>query len=333
MGISSGINNTASDNLFFGSHSGYDNTSGTRNIFIGDHTGAGINGTGNNIGNNNTFIGYYAGSNNFDNDNNTYIGNLVGQLNYGSNNFFLGYEIIDNHVSGTQSTFSNKFAIYQSNTSGITSNTSATCNILMGGDFITGTVGINTLNPDSYAGGSMGSYTSTKLVVVGKVLANSYISFTGAHKVNLDYDPSILLEGMIMSSTGYVDLQNINNTVVSVQPSISINDKAVYGVYSGSEIIFDTNSNVSTTNYYVNSLGEGGILVSNYSGEIQNGDYITSCPIPGYGSLQSDDLMHSYTVAKCTENIDWTSVSENILCPSDGKMYKSLFIACTYHCG
>jgi len=209
----------------------------------------------------------------------------------------------------------------------------------MGGDFVTGTVGINTLEPDSFAAGSMGSYTSTKLVVVGKVLANSYISFTGAHKVNLENAPSllpltsILVEGMIMSSTGKVDLQNINNTVVSVQPSISMNDKAVYGVYSGSEIIFDTNSNISTTNYYVNSLGEGGILVSNYSGEIQNGDYITSSPIPGYGTLQSDDLMHSYTVAKCTENIDWATIPENILCPSDGKMYKSLLVACTYHCG
>jgi hypothetical protein len=49
--------------------------------------------------------------------------------------------------------------------------------------------------------------------------------------------------------------------------------------------------------------------------------------------LQSDDILHSYTVAKCTQNIDWSIIPENVLCPSDGIMYKSLLAACTYHCG
>ena len=85
------------------------------------------------------------------------------------------------------------------------------------------------------------------------------------------------------------------------------------------------------TIYYANSLGEGGILVSNYTGEIQNGDYITTSPITGYGALQADDLMHSYTVAKCTQNIDWTSVTNTI--DYNGVSYKYLIVACTYHCG
>ena len=83
----------------------------------------------------------------------------------------------------------------------------------------------------------------------------------------------------------------------------------------------------------INAVGEGSILVSNYAGEVQNGDYITSCIIPGYGALQTDDILHSYTAAKCTQNIDWSSVPENVLCTSDGIMYKSLLVACTYHCG
>ena len=130
-----------------------------------------------------------------------------------------------------------------------------------------------------------------------------------------------------------------------------LNDKCVFGVYAYSEdsktssqqeYIIDSNgkyiknpvySSVMTTLYYAASLGEGCILITNYAGEIQNGDYITSSPIPGYGCLQSDDILHSYTVAKCTETIDWSTISENVLCPVDGKMYKSFMASCTYHCG
>lgn len=338
----------ADENLALGANSLHSLTTGNKNIAIGldaltSLTTAGFNiaiglnaGYSNITGEKNNFIGYKTGFNSLTN-NNTYFGNLVGQNNNGANNFFMGYETIDNAGSGILTTFTNKFAIYQSSTSGITANTSVNCNILLGGDFSTGTVGIGTLEPDSFVSGSMGSYTSTKLVVVGKVLANSYTTFTGSHKINLSptTSPDILIEGMCMSSTGITQFQDINNTVVTVKLSITTNDKTIYGVYCGSETINtnDTvsNSNVSTTVYYVNSLGEGGILVSNYSGEVQNGDYITTCPIAGYGSLQADDIMHSYTVAKCTQIIDWSSVAENITL--DGVSYKSLLVACTYHCG
>jgi len=136
---------------------------------------------------------------------------------------------------------------------------------------------------------------------------------------------------MIMSSTGDVAYQDINNTLVTVKESSITNDKAVFGIYCGSETILNTDTNISKTIYYVNSLGEGGILITNYGGEIQNGDYITTCPIAGYGALQSDDLMHSYTVAKCTQNINWSNINSDI--EYNGLMYKSCIVACTYHCG
>ena len=41
-------------------------------------------------------------------------------------------------------------------------------------------------------------------------------------------------------------------------------------------------------------------------------NYIASSEIKGYGELQGDDLLHNYTAAKSTENIDWESVSETI---------------------
>ena len=86
-----------------------------------------------------------------------------------------------------------------------------------------------------------------------------------------------------------------------------------------------------TTLYYAAAIGEGCILVSNYGGEIQNGDYITSSPIAGYGSLQNDNIKHTYTVAKCTETIDWVTIIPTISYNSN--MYKVCLVGCIYHCG
>jgi hypothetical protein len=365
MGKAAGYTNgNGENNTFMGVESGYNNSSGSANVFMGYQSGA-FNLYGNknivmgyqsgfyNQSDNNTFLGFRTGYNtdNFslgpygNHENNTYIGTLVGQLNNGYNNFFLGYETVDNTTNLAAITnYHDKFAIYNNKVSGITNNTTSNCTILIGGDFTTGTVGIGTLIPDTY--GAI-SETATKLVVIGKVKAYGYLPFTGSHEVIIDSsisDPKTkLIEGMCMTSTGVVDYQNINNSVVTVKPSLSLNDKAVYGVYSGYETVLNE-SNVLITTYYVNSLGEGGILVTNYSGEIQNGDYITTSPIRsdnsnvsavsilgGYGSLQSDDILHSYTVAKCTQNVDWASLSTTITFNSVS--YKYTMVSCTYHCG
>ena len=42
-----------------------------------------------------------------------------------------------------------------------------------------------------------------------------------------------------MSSSGIVDYQDIDNTVVTVKLSSTLNDKAIYGVYCGNEYIFN----------------------------------------------------------------------------------------------
>ena len=54
-----------------------------------------------------------------------------------------------------------------------------------------------------------------------------------------------------------------------------------------------------------NALGEGGIWVCNANGKIENGDYITSSDVPGYGQKQDDDLLHNYSVAKATTDADF----------------------------
>ena len=436
LGHQSGYSTTSGQlNTFLGYQTGYFNTTGSKNFLIGYKSGF------NNItGNSNAYLGYNAGYDNQNGNNNICIGErsgyrnygstninigkYVGQINNGSNNIFIGSEtVIHPYIT---SYYSDKFAIYKTSTYGITSNTDANCTILIGGDFTSGRVGIGTLNPGDFSTTSqLTGFTDIKLVVLGKVLANNFLSFTGSHIVNLsaNIDINKLLIGMIMCSTGIAVVQDVNNTTVTVDISNTHNDKKSFGVFSGSEIITttdyiqpietlpeditndeiiidsqvaqdintntagfsksraqtvaenNTNLDQSTqnnntddpplppyppppplppppppppppsppppspipvittkTNYYVNSLGEGGILVSNYSGEIQNGDYITTSIIGGYGALQSDDLKHSYTVAKCTQDIVWNTIENNILCELDNKMYKSLLVSCVYTC-
>ena len=343
------------DNIFLGFAAGAQNTgdplypenAGYNNTCIGTRSGTQLNGSINN-----NCIGYGAGywiNKNGNGYNNTYFGNLVAQTNEGHNNIVIGYETNNIIDSATiTSTISNTFVIYSTSTNNITNESDATHSILLGGSLNTGTIGIGTIIPDSYIGSNIAA-TSTKLVVLGKVLANAYTLFTGAHKILLDSRvvESDLKPGTIMSAVNSTII-DVNNTTITACISDKLNDKTVFGVYSGQEesitiqydppAPFSANSNVSITEtkiintiLYVNSLGEGGILVSNYAGEVQNGDYITSSPIPGYGALQSDDILHSYTVAKCTELIDWATVPYNI--EYNDVMYKSLIIACTYHCG
>lgn len=76
-------------------------------------------------------------------------------------------------------------------------------------------------------------------------------------------------------------------------------DKAVFGVIS----------NVVVNRWYthgrdvrlrVNGLGEGGIWVTDEGGELEVGDLLCSSSTSGHAMRQADDLLRSYTVAKCT---------------------------------
>ena len=73
------------------------------------------------------------------------------------------------------------------------------------------------------------------------------------------------------------------------------------------------------------------VLRFSINGEIENGDYIESSVIKGYGRKQDDDILRSKTVAKCTETIDWTQVTSSI--QYSGSNYKKYLCAATFHCG
>ena len=54
------------------------------------------------------------------------------------------------------------------------------------------------------------------------------------------------------------------------------------------------NNNNNINRLIVNSVGEGAICVCNANGNIENGDYICSSDVLGYGEKQDDELLHNY---------------------------------------
>ena len=101
----------------------------------------------------------------------------------------------------------------------------------------------------------------------------------------------------------------------------------------------------------INGVGEGAIWVCNIEGNIYYGDYITTSIIPGYGEVQNDDILHNYTVAKATCNVDFTDITiletkyQIRFLETNGTIitkemyeldqtnrYIAVFIGCSYHC-
>lgn len=164
-------------------------------------------------------------------------------------------------------------------------------------------------------------------------------SFTGLHASVIETN-EITTTGLIVESTGEIwhssTGDNVSTALPKVTLSTTVKSKRVFGVVARLNGDFDGYISASPlkeseTHIEVNSIGEGKVWITNINGNIENGDYITSSEMSGYGMLQDDDLLHNYTVAKCTENIDWESVSETI--EHNGQTYKKYLSACTYHCG
>lgn len=197
------------------------------------------------------------------------------------------------------------------------------------------------------ANGMWGFYTEDKACFLGGVYP-----FTGSH---LCYSKETPIIGSIVLSDDAWNI-DINNNLIHIAKSKTNKDKRVIGVVSAVNTDIMKNIMVNRTlcnviknddgstkelilkdeyktyidymvdnNYKevsVNSLGEGGILVCNLNGNIDNGDYLTSSNKAGYAMKQDDDLLHNYTVAKALESVDWSKETTT-----------TKMIACTYHCG
>jgi len=182
---------------------------------------------------------------------------------------------------------------------------------------------------------------SWTIPAVGNALAGGkYGPFTGAHDCLLPKDYSAFKPGMIVCSTGKAHMRKdvkgnigLSTTLPLVKFANQPNDKTVFGVFlSGCD--FD-----KANTWYegkeprgiANALGEGRVWVSDINGPIAVGDFITTSYVVGYGQKQDDDLLHSYTLGKATEQVDWDKVKDTV--EYKGKKYKAYLIAVTYTSG
>jgi hypothetical protein len=120
----------------------------------------------------------------------------------------------------------------------------------------------------------------------------------------------------------------IEDAIPIVQLSRVKKDKRVYGVFGS-----PTRSTNNKNRLIVNSVGEGAICVCNTNGNIENGDYIQSSELLGFGEKQDDDILHNYSVAKAVMNCTFQLDSPYYQCYELEGGVRVAFIACTYHCG
>ncbi len=150
--------------------------------------------------------------------------------------------------------------------------------------------------------------------------------FTGQHRsiMNTNYENDVL--GLIASATGQlINLDNGNRATVNESLPYCIlansdNDKKVYGVISQKEdggaqrgygsgfVATMDKANDNEQRMYINAVGEGGIWVCSKNGAIENGDYVTSSSVVGYGMKQvlNQGLLTNYTVAKLTQDCEFS---------------------------
>jgi len=193
--------------------------------------------------------------------------------------------------------------------------------------------------------------------------ANGQLNFTGQHKCCVSDEENIEdykdMTGLIVVSTGKysntIDEKTkatINESLPIVKLSHKACQKNIFGVISDAEDVNETSREYAMgifvsisnktpskedTRAVINSLGEGGIWVINQNGDLENGDYVTTSDVPGYGMRQSDDILRNYTVAKITQDCSFANLQkENIKTKEvtfEGKTYVAAFVGCTYHCG
>jgi hypothetical protein len=182
--------------------------------------------------------------------------------------------------------------------------------------------------------------------------AAGFSPFTGMHLCSSDNIPYNNIEnliGLVICSTGIINntdnssLPTISESIPKIIFSSKKKDKSVFGVLSSIGV-----TPSETNKLLVNSLGEGAIWICNDEYDLfENGDYICSSSIPGYGMKQDDDFLHNYTVAKITMDCDFNLNSDrykirivdnngNIINTNlyDSNQHKiCAFVSCTYHCG
>ena len=120
----------------------------------------------------------------------------------------------------------------------------------------------------------------------------------------------------------------IEDALPIIQLSRVRKDKRVYGVLGDPKRGTNNKGRI-----IINSVGEGAICVCNTNGNIENGDYIQSSELLGFGEKQDDDILHNYSVAKAVMDCTFELDSPYYQCYELEGGVRVAFIACTYHCG
>ncbi len=152
---------------------------------------------------------------------------------------------------------------------------------------------------------------------------------------NIDYTKPINCEQIDKENPNMEWYTAIDKDGITIEEAIPIvqlcrvkKDKRVYGVLGS-----PNRANNNKNRLIVNSLGEGAICICNSNGNIENGDYIQSSELLGYGEKQDDDLLHNYSVAKAVMDCNFELDSPYYQCYELEGGVRVAFIACTYHCG
>ena len=195
------------------------------------------------------------------------------------------------------------------------------------------------LNFERHSSTSASNYTSwTARGYLDQNASNVRMNFTGQHRTfikGVPFSKALDKEGLIVSANNdtYIKMSDgityganaitINECLPVVTLSQTANDKACFGVISLSEdpetreeaagaFVSIIDKEMGDTRVFINSVGEGGIWITDKNGTLESGDYVTTSTIPGYGVKQEDDILHNYTVAKMTMNCDFNPTLQKV---------------------
>ena len=187
------------------------------------------------------------------------------------------------------------------------------------------------------------------------------LNFTGCHRVKakggIDAEKYVGLivvaNGKYSSLLPEIKTEQIENiTINEALPVVELckksKDKRVFGVIAGQEELTKNGARKFNAGYLVscvrkqegddrieiNSLGEGAVWVCDTNGNFENGDYITTSSINGYGEKQDNEYVCNYTVGKITCDVDWSdpNIDKNFQVRIVNG-HKCAFVGCIYMCG
>ena len=181
----------------------------------------------------------------------------------------------------------------------------------------------------SYAGRFFGEKTEAHLGYgsYAAYLTGALGPFTGSHDALIGVEHHVV-EGDIVCDDYTYSKKSVTDTITVVSPSARRNQKNCVGIFTG---FLDNHTPVALSHIWFDdeklriasmaSLGEGQVNVCGENGDLEPGDLITTSSTPGKGAKQDDDVIRSYTVAKCREHVKFSH-------PNEVKQ-----VACIYLCG